>query len=702
MILTVLMLGCFSKKTSDAVQYAPPADLARRSDVIEDVHGLSVADPYRWMEEPSEELEAWTASRYQMYQSHTDTLSTKDYLFQRFQALWRYDDSSVPEPCILNAERSIFYTKKADQDKWVVNIREPEGDRVLLDPNTWESTQTLAGFYPSPDCTLAAYGQANAGDENPVISVMDMRTLELHIDKLKGWKQRSVSWLHDNSGFYYAAWPTAEEAPNGDKDYYHRALFHPIGTDGSQDEVVLSNPDVKEHFHGAGISEDGKWVIEGRYSFNTSRLWLRAVGSDEKVALNEEMDAEYTADVFGEYVYVLTNWEAPKYRLMRVSVKAPQREHWEEIIPEQADLLESFSMIDGQLYLSYQHKAATKIKLHQKDGTFVQDIALPSVGSASVSGLQSEGPVYLSFTSFAHPSTVYTYDAKQNSLSLFKASPLDVDISNIDSKQVFYTSKDGTEVSMFLIYPKGIELDGSTPFLLTGYGGFNISLKPYFSTRNVTWVEMGGGLAIPNLRGGGEYGQEWHEAGMREHKQNVFDDFIAAAEYLEAQGYTNRDRLAISGGSNGGLLVSAAVTQRPELFSAVLCSVPLTDMMRYHKFGLANIWSEEYGNAEDPDQAQYLFKYSPYHNVNKGVDYPAVLVTGSANDARTAPVHAQKMAAAIRWADQDYGQKQPILLAINADSGHGGGVGIDTVADQNARQYGFLANQIGLVPPSQE
>ncbi|MEC8276794.1 MAG: prolyl oligopeptidase family serine peptidase, partial [Myxococcota bacterium] len=263
-------------------------------------------------------------------------------------------------------------------------------------------------------------------------------------------------------------------------------------------------------------------------------------------------------------------------------------------------------------------------------------------------------------------------------------------------------SKDGTEVSMFLIYPKGIELDGSTPFLLTGYGGFNISLKPRFSTRNVTWTEMGGGIAIPNLRGGGEYGQEWHEAGMRENKQNVFDDFIAAAEYLESQGYSNRDRLAISGGSNGGLLVSAAVTQRPELFSAVLCSVPLTDMMRYHKFGLANIWSEEYGNAEDPTQAQYLLRYSPYHNVTKGTDYPAILVTGSANDARTAPVHAQKMAAAIRWADQDHGQKQPILLSINADSGHGGGVGIDTVADQTARQYGFLAAQIGLTPPTTE
>ena len=702
MIITTLLFGCFSKTSPEGVSTAPPSDLARREDRVEDVHGLSVSDPYRWMEDPSEELSAWTDSRNEFYQNFTETLSQKKFLFKRFQALWRYDDSSVPEPCILDADRSIFYTKKADQDKWVVNMREPTGDRILLDPNSWDKTQTLAGFYPSPDCTLAAYGQANAGDENPVISVIDLKTLDHHADRLKGWKQRSVSWLHDNSGFYYAAWPTAEEAPNGEKDYHHRALFHPIGTDGTQDNLVLSNPEVKEHFHGAGLSEDGKWLVEGRYSFNTSRLWLSRVGSDTRMVINEEMDAEYGAEVFEDHVYILTNWNAPKYRLMRVNVRDPERANWEEIVPESDDLLERFSIINRQLYLTYQHKAATKIKLHETDGTFIQDIELPSVGSASVSGLQSGGEVYLNFSSFAHPSTVYTYESSTNSLSVFKESPLDVDASNVESKQVFYTSKDGTEVSMFLIYPKGIELDGSTPFLLTGYGGFNISLKPRFSTRNVTWTEMGGGIAIPNLRGGGEYGQEWHEAGMRENKQNVFDDFIAAAEYLESQGYSNRDRLAISGGSNGGLLVSAAVTQRPELFSAVLCSVPLTDMMRYHKFGLANIWSEEYGNAEDPTQAQYLLRYSPYHNVTKGTDYPAILVTGSANDARTAPVHAQKMAAAIRWADQDHGQKQPILLSINADSGHGGGVGIDTVADQTARQYGFLAAQIGLTPPTTE
>ena len=312
-------------------------------------------------------------------------------------------------------------------------------------------------------------------------------------------------------------------------------------------------------------------------------------------------------------------------------------------------------------------------------------------------GHYSKPGVWLSFSSFAHPSTVYTYDAEDNALTLYKESPIDIDASNIGVEQVWYDSKDGTPVSMFVI--RDVRSEGPIPFLLTGYGGFNISMTPRFSTRTAVWLEGGGGIAIPNLRGGGEYGKDWHEAGMREHKQNVFDDFIAAAEWLDSNGHTTPDQLAISGGSNGGLLVSAVVTQRPELFEAVLCAVPLTDMIRFHHFGLANIWTEEYGSADDPEMFPHILAYSPVHNVNQGTDYPAILVTGSENDARTAPVHARKFMAAVQWADADHGTEEPILLHIQSDSGHGGAVTIDQSADQYARHYGFLMNQIGMTAP---
>jgi len=692
----VLLASCSAKQAAPTA-VSTPADLAERQSTSYELHGQQVADPYLWLEDAgAEPVQQWTTARNEVFKSYTDALPQRQALYDRFQHLWRYDDESTPQPCLLS-DRIIFRTKRADQDKWVVHMRESrDGEsKVLLDPNTWGQTETLAGFTPSPDCRYATFGKAQAGDENPIISVLDLDSLEVLPDSLRGWRQGSIDWLHDNSGFYYSSKPLEGEVAEGEHHYWHRGWFHTLGTDASEDVIVAQDTEVKETWNGTSVSEDGKWLVVWRSLFNKTELWLQAVGSEERRPLVTGMEDQFWASVIDDVVYIHTDWEAPNYRILKTSTDKLEREHWTEFIAESEDRLSGMQPIDGRFYAQYLHNAATRIDIYSKDGKTLGQVPLPTVGTASIWGYWSKEGTWLSFSSFAHPSTVYTYDPSANALSLYKESPIDIDPSGIVVDQVWYPSRDGTKVSMFVIHHADAPRDGSVPFLLTGYGGFNVSITPRFSTVKAVWIQNGGGIAIPNLRGGGEYGRAWHEAGMREHKQNVFDDFIAAAEWLEKEGWTHRDRLAISGGSNGGLLVSAAVTQRPELFKAVLCQVPLTDMVRFHKLGLANIWTEEYGSADDPEMFPHIRAYSPYHNTAPA-DYPAILVTGSENDARTDPAHARKFAAAVRAADEDHGSEEPILLHVQGDSGHGGAVTIDQSADQYSRNYAFLMEQIGL------
>ena len=702
----VALAGCVPKVTTpEVVEVEPPADLAVRGEVVDQYGDVEVADPYRWLEpSDTDEVVSWTETRNAAFGEYTDALGQRTWLYDRFQKLWRYDDESTPSPCLLS-DRIFYRTKEADQDKWVVHMRanaEDEKGQVVLDPNTWEATQTLAQFSPSPDCRYAVYGMADAGNEDPELFVLDLDTLEVMDDTVRGWKRGGISWKHDNSGFFYSGKPLEGEVPEGEHFYWHRGWFHALGTSADDDELVVFDDESKETWNGVGITEGGRWAVQYRSIFNKNALWLMDLeGGGEPVPMTTDMDAEYNLDVVDDTVIITTDWEAPRYRVMVTSVDEPEREHWKELIPQSDDTLSYVAPIAGKLFAVYQHNAHTRIAVYTLEGEHLHDLELPTMGSAGVWGFWSKPDVWVSFSSFAHPSTVYTYEPESRDLALYKepAIPIEPEIlEQIGVEQVWYPSKDGTQVSMFVIRHKDAPKDGSVPFLLTGYGGFNISMRPSFRTSTAVWIQAGGGVAIPNLRGGGEYGVEWHEAGMRDRKQNVFDDFIAAAEYLVGEGYTASDRLAIAGGSNGGLLVSAAVTQRPELFQAVLCQVPLTDMVRFHHFGLANIWSEEYGNADDPEMFPHIYAYSPYHNVEKGVDYPAILVTGSVNDARTDPAHARKFAAAVRWADSDFGMEEPILLHIQSDSGHGGGVTIDTRVDQTARHYGFLMSQVGLVP----
>lgn len=695
MLSWILLQGCLHPSPPTAP--TPQVDLAPRGDVVDTMHGTPVADPYRWMEDATtEDVQAWTTAQNQRYVEHTDALTQRPWLYDRFQALWRYDEVGPPRPCLL-AEREISWSKQKEQDKWVVRMRDnPDAPwRVLIDPNTWAPTDTLAFFVPSPDCQLAAIGRANAGDENPILSVMDLDSGDMLEDTARGWRQGGVSWLHDSSGFYYSAKPLAEEVEQeGDHHYWHQTWRHQVGTTAEQDERVFWDDDVRETWHSVWQSEDGQWTLRSRGLFNQNQVWVAGADGDF-VAMTDHMDIEYDVTVIEGKAFVLTDWNAPNYRVMVVDAAQPQQENWTELIPESTDRLSSISFVNGHLYANYQHRAASRIAVHNLQGEHLHDVSLPAVGSAWISGQWAHPRVRVSFSSFAHPTSFYTHDAAENTLTLEQASSMDVNTEHITVEQVHYPSKDGTEVSMFIIRNQNTE--GPVPTLLKGYGGFNISMTPRFSTQTLVWLEAGGAVAIPNLRGGGEYGRAWHEAGMREQKQNVFDDFIAAAEWLRAQGVASQ--LAISGGSNGGLLVSAAVTQQPDLFDAVLCQVPLTDMVRFHRFGIANIWTEEYGSAEDPEMFPYIHAYSPYHNTESGVDYPAILVTGSANDARTDPVHARKFMAAVQWADADHGQEEPIFLFIQQDSGHGGAVVVDQQADQKARHLGFLMEQVGLQAP---
>jgi prolyl oligopeptidase len=684
--------------------HIPPAPAPPRSEHVDTLHGVDVADPYRALEDAdAPEVQAWVEAMNARYVAATDALPQRQALARRFEHLWRYDDESTPRPSLLS-DAEVYSTKRADQDKWVVWMRPGPGapGRVVLDPNTWGETDTLAEFTPSPDCRYAAFGRASAGDENPVLAVLDLTTLETLPDTCAGWKQRGVSWLHDGSGFFYSGKPAPGTVEPGEENYWHRVWFHRLGTTAEHDVLVWHDPATREVWHSAEVSEDGRYVLWYRSLFNRNAAWITDLrdgppgsASVERQPVVTEFDRQYLVEVFGDRLLILTDWGAPHYRLMATSVSAPARDWWVELVPEHPDdVLAGFDVIGGRLYLSYRHRASTRIAIHDAAGQWQHDMTLPGFGQAQVWGLQRRPTVWMAFSSFVHPSETYTYDPGAGALTRIKASPIDIDTSGLTVDQVDVTSRDGTSVSMFLVRgTQASPANGPHPVLLTGYGGFNVSLTPNFATLYAVWVESGGVVAIPNLRGGGEYGRAWHEAGMRGDKQNVFDDFIAAAEWLVASGWTTPRQLAIRGGSNGGLLVSAVMAQRPELFGAVHCAVPLTDMLRFHHFGIAAIWTEEYGSPEDAAAFRWLRAYSPYHNLDRAA-YPPTLVVGSANDARTDPVHARKFAAALLHSQAD--ADAPVHLFVQAESGHGGGVTIRTQVDQTSRSLAFVMDCIGM------
>ncbi|MEN8006036.1 MAG: prolyl oligopeptidase family serine peptidase [Candidatus Krumholzibacteriota bacterium] len=696
--LTVALLMISGSAILAEEKAAPPP--TAKIPVEEDFHGTVLTDDYRWLETADDpEVVAWTEAQHAYSASIIDVLPQKEWLASRFNALWRYDDESVPTR-VLDGERLFYYTKKKEDEKWVYVTREREGAEVkeLLNPNTWPETETLAGISASRDGKYIAFGKAHGGDENPVVEVMVVETGEILPDKLRGWKQSVGSWLPDGSGFYYTCKPLEGEVPEGEHEYWHSAWMHKLGDDPADDVKVFWDDEVKEYWHSAYVTEDGEHTVYYRGLFNANELYFHKTGTDDPlVPLATGLENEYGALFVEDKILITTNEDAPRKMVYITDVDHPERENWQVFIPEhEKDNLLGVGGINGHLYVTYSHNAYTQVKIYDLDGTYIRDLPLPTIGSGGAGGRWSQPEVWVYFSSFGYPSTTFKYHFDKDELEVYRKFPVEVDVDDVVADQVWYDSKDGTPVSMFIVHDKKIKLDGTNPCMLTGYGGFDVSKRPRFSTSALVWLEAGGVFAMPNLRGGGEYGREWHEAGMLDKKQNVFDDFIAAAEFLIAKGYTSSEKLAIIGGSNGGLLVGAVTVQRPDLFRVVECAVPLLDMVTYHRFGLANIWAEEYGSSDDPEQFKYLLEYSPYQNVADGVKYPAFLVTGSENDARVDPMHARKMAARLQAANEGGG---PVCLLVRDASGHTGGTTITTRIDQKAQESAFLMHFLGMEAP---
>ncbi len=669
-----------------------------RKEAVKDVlHGVELVDNYRWLEDNnSEEVKAWDKAQNDFTKEYTSKLPQNEWLFHKLNENAKYDQVSSLRT-LRKSDRIFQSQKKKDEEKWVLYTADnSEAEmRILINPNDWAEDETLAFWVPTQDGTMLAYGVAKGGNEAPVIKIMDIADGNHHSDTVKGWKQYITSWLPDNSGFYYVSNPLKGEVPAGEEFYWRKVYLHKLGTDSSED-IEIFKDDVKETWCSVSLSHDNKYLFYNKGVFYKNAVWIEEFNSGNKMAVSDDFDCEYGVYYFEDKLYIVTNKNAPNRKVFVTSTANPGKENWKELIPEKKFKIDSFAIINGKLYVTYMKNVQTEIRIYELDGTFIKNIALPDTGAASVWGKPDGGTIWVWFSSFTYPGTTFEYNFDSNKLEVFFQPDIKIDYSNMTTKQIWYKSKDGTEIPMFIIHNKDIVLNGNNPTQLYGYGGFNVSLEPGFSTSKALWLQAGGVYVVANLRGGGEFGEEWHRAGMHDKKQNVFDDFIAAAEWLIENKYTCPEKLAVHGGSNGGLLIGAIVTQRPDLMKAALCAVPLLDMIRYHHSSIANIWTEEYGNADNPEQFEYILKYSPYHNVRDNEKYPATMITTGINDARVDPFHARKLTALLQEKNTS---DNPIYLLVKDSSGHGGGTTQTIMFKQHAEEMAFVMDQLGMTVP---
>ncbi|MCC6446847.1 MAG: S9 family peptidase [Armatimonadetes bacterium] len=675
----------------------PPA---RKGESADSYHGAIVSDPYRWLEDPdSPETQDWVEAQNRLT---ADFLATpaREEAKARLTALWDYPKHSAPWK---EGNRYFFWKNDGLQNQAILYRQDTlkSEPMVVIDPNTLSEDGTVAvtNAEISKDGSLMAYGLSESGSDRQEIRIRSIDTGEDLSEVIRWCKFASIAWKRDGSGFFYNRFPEPGTVPEEDLNNYSRVYWHALNTAQEDDSLIYERPDQKEWGFSPSITEDGKYLL--LYVFygteSKNRLYYREVESRGPfVKLLDEADAYYHfIDNTGPVFYMATDWNAPKGRIIAIDIENPGRENWQEIAPEQVDSLQFAAPVGGRLAAAYLKDATHRLRLYGYDGGDMKEVPLPTLGSlAGLSGKRDESEMFLGFTSFLYPTTIFRYDLETGERSEFRSSGVDFNPAGYETKQVFYPSKDGTRVPMFIIHKKGLALDGSAPAILYGYGGFDISLTPSFSVSRLIWLEKGGVYAVANLRGGSEYGQEWHRAGMLGKKQNVFDDFIAAAEWLIANRYTSSSRLAIQGGSNGGLLVAACITQRPDFFGAVLCQVPVTDMLRFHKFTVGHYWVPEYGNAEaDPEHFRFLLAYSPLHNIAPGAAYPPTLITTADTDDRVVPAHAKKFAAALQAADAG---NNPILIRIETKAGHGGGKPTAKVIEEQADLYAFLFRAFGM------
>ncbi|WP_241758605.1 prolyl oligopeptidase family serine peptidase [Pyxidicoccus parkwayensis] len=660
---------------------------------VDTLHGVQVADPYRWLEdEKAPEVQAWMKAQDALARGELAKMPGRDALARRFKELF-YADSISP-PSRRNG-RFFFVRTHKDKEKSIVYWRPSEHgtEKVLLDPNTWskDGTISMGMWAPSWDGKKVVFSQKpNAADE-AVLHVMDVDTGEWSkVDVIEGGKYASPKWTPDNQGFYYEWLPTDPSIPVDARPGYTTIRYHKLGTDPKTDALVYPRTGDPTTFLQSDLSRDGKYlfvyVIRG---WSENDIYWKRPGEKDFRLLVKGNGAKYELTAWKDRFYVTTDEGASRQRVFVVDPAKPERAQWKEIVPEDpVAALQSTKVIGGHLALEYLKDAATEVRVATLDGKPVRTVQLPGVGAASnLVGLEDLDEAYYVFTSFTTPRLVYKTSVSTGKSEEWARVDLPMDPDAYTVQQVFYPSKDGTRVPMFLVYRKGLKQDGTAPTLLYGYGGFNVSMEPVFRASILPWLDAGGVYAVANLRGGGEYGKAWHDAGRLERKQNVFDDFNAAAEYLIKEKYTQPRRLAIHGGSNGGLLVGAAMTQRPELYGAVVCAVPLLDMVRYHLFGSGRTWIPEYGTPEKPEEFKTLYAYSPYHHVRPDVRYPALLMMSSDHDDRVDPMHARKFVAAVQNAA---GNRSAALLRIEANAGHGGADQVAKQIESSADLFAFL------------
>ncbi len=676
-----------------------------KTNTVDNLHGTLVPDPYRWLEDDNAPAtRAWVEEQNKVTFGYLNAIPGRDAIKARLTRLWNYERYGTPSK---QGNRYFFSRNDGLQNQSVLYTM-PSLDAppvVLLDPNTLsaDGTVALSGTAVSEDGNRLAYGISVAGSDWQEWRVRDVRTGADLPDVIKWVKFSGAAWLKDGSGFFYSRYdaPKAGDALKG-VNKFHKLYLHKLGTPQSEDALIYERQDHPDWGFSGEVSEDGRFLIitSSQGTDPKKRVLYRDLtkAGSPVVELLMDFDANYDfIDNDGGVFWFKTDLNAPRGRLVAIDISRPERANWREIIPQTGDTLRGAGVLNNQFFLSYLKDAHTVVRVHRLNGAFVREVELPGLGTAGgFGGKRTETESFFAFSSFTDAGTIYRHDAATGKSTVFRAPKVDFAASAYETKQIFYTSKDGTRVPMFLVHKRGLKLDGTNPVLLYGYGGFNIPLTPGFSVSRVAWLEMGGIYAMANLRGGGEYGEEWHQAGTKARKQNVFDDFIAAAQWLVANGYTQPAKLAIQGGSNGGLLVGACMTQRPDLFGAALPAVGVMDMLRFHKFTIGWAWTSDYGSADNAAEFPVLRAYSPYHNLRPGTRYPATMVTTADHDDRVVPAHSFKFAARLQ---EFHTGHNPVLIRVETKAGHGAGKPTSKMIEEKTDELAFLAKELGMALP---
>jgi prolyl oligopeptidase len=678
-----------------------------RVDQIETLHGVEVRDPYRWLEEDvreSPKVAEWVEAQNRVTHAYLDTLFDRPQILARLRELYDFEKYKLPEK---EGGRYFFDRNDGLQNQFVLHVQDRlDGPaEVLVDPNTWsaDGTVALAGSAPSPDGRWVALSIQDGGSDWRKVRVLDLASRK-QLDEEVAWvKFSGISWRRDGSGFYYSRYPAPEKGQEMQAlNHGHALYFHRIGTAQSADRLVYARADHPDWGYGAEVTDDDRYLVitvwkgtDDRYQVAVQDL---AEPGSEPRMLIEGFDHGYTlVGNRGSVLYFRTTRDAPRGRLIAIDLARPEPQHWTEVIPQRAEVLEWATLVGGRLITGYMQDAHSLVEVHELDGRLVRTVDLPGLGTAfGFSGHADDPETFFVYTSYNVPDTIYRYDVTTGARTVFKQPEVKFAPADYTVSQVFYRSKDGTRVPMFVTHRKDVTPNGDRPTLLYGYGGFNVSLTPAFSVSRLAWMEMGGVYAVANLRGGGEYGEDWHAAGTKLRKQNVFDDFIAAGEHLVASGWTKPSRLAVIGGSNGGLLVGAVVNQRPDLFGAAVPAVGVMDMLRFHRFTAGRFWVDDYGSADHPEEFRALLAYSPYHNIKPGTRYPAILATTADHDDRVVPGHSFKYMAALQAAQAG---PAPVLIRIETRAGHGAGKPTDKILREWADQWAFLAANLGMGHP---